>query len=198
MIISFGSVTDGDIGGDLSLDCGVLMIVEVCFLNDIIAYADFIVGLSRFYCGVVTIVEVWFLNGTLCLWGGTMIHAAKEELYNFLPNAASTWEIDDQESVTNCWFGRNFHWEFAILKTKFKGLHKDIQAISDSGILKLSKNIEKKEKNLYSTLGVGVCCSGSIINSSASGLHFLHKWENSKTMIQFTYTITCDIRGGTP
>ncbi|GJT48108.1 hypothetical protein Tco_0974265 [Tanacetum coccineum] len=36
----------------------------------------------------------------------------------------------------------------------------DIQAISDSSILKLSKNTEKKEKNLYSTLGVGVCCSG--------------------------------------
>ncbi|GKD01869.1 hypothetical protein Tco_1172143 [Tanacetum coccineum] len=62
----------------------------------------------------------------------------------------------------------------------------DIQAISDSGILKLSKNTEKKEKNLYSTLGVGVCCSGSVTNSSASGTHFLHKWENSKTMIQFT------------
>ncbi|GJZ72916.1 hypothetical protein Tco_0637062, partial [Tanacetum coccineum] len=44
----------------------------------------------------------------------------------------------------------------------------DIQAISDSGILKLSKNTEKKEKNLYSTLGVGVCCSGSVTNSSAS------------------------------
>ncbi|GJZ19507.1 hypothetical protein Tco_0556097, partial [Tanacetum coccineum] len=24
------------------------------------------------------------------------------------------------------------------------------------------------------------------LNSSASGTHFLHKWENSKTMIQFT------------
>ncbi|GJV57621.1 hypothetical protein Tco_1458626 [Tanacetum coccineum] len=62
----------------------------------------------------------------------------------------------------------------------------DIHAISDSGILKLSKNTEKKEKNLYSTLGVGVCCSGSVTNSSASGTHFLHKWENSKIMIQFT------------
>ncbi|GJS53807.1 hypothetical protein Tco_0627169 [Tanacetum coccineum] len=66
------------------------------------------------------------------------------------------------------------------------GQAEDIQAISDSGILKLSKNTEKKEKNLYSTLGVGVCCSGSVTNSSASGTHFLHKWENSKTMIQFT------------
>nr|GEX64512.1 hypothetical protein [Tanacetum cinerariifolium] len=45
----------------------------------------------------------------------------------------------------------------------------DIQAISDSGIFKLSKNTEKKEKNLYSTLGVGFCCSGSVTNSSTSG-----------------------------
>ncbi|GJZ27428.1 hypothetical protein Tco_0571681, partial [Tanacetum coccineum] len=62
----------------------------------------------------------------------------------------------------------------------------DIQAISDSGILKLSKNTKKKENNLYSTLGVGVCCSGSVTNSSALGTHFLHKWENSKTMMHFT------------
>nr|GEV50948.1 retrovirus-related Pol polyprotein from transposon TNT 1-94 [Tanacetum cinerariifolium] len=41
----------------LSHDCGVLMIVGVCFLNAIIAYADFIVGLSWFYCEVVTFVE---------------------------------------------------------------------------------------------------------------------------------------------
>ncbi|GJZ26438.1 hypothetical protein Tco_0570691 [Tanacetum coccineum] len=47
----------------LSLDCGVLMIVGVCFLNDIIGYADFIVGLSRFYCGVVTIVEDYRSDG---------------------------------------------------------------------------------------------------------------------------------------
>ncbi|GJS53806.1 hypothetical protein Tco_0627168 [Tanacetum coccineum] len=32
-------------------------------------------------------------RGGISFRGGTMIHVAKEEMYNFLPNAASTWEL---------------------------------------------------------------------------------------------------------
>ncbi|GJR79261.1 hypothetical protein Tco_0150046 [Tanacetum coccineum] len=192
---------------------------------------------------------------------GTMIHVAKEEMYNFLPNAASTWELTIRrvpidglaefsqvdltgrrnvdlssyfatmisgmehmkppESIQTALYAHGdeveaLHSQFlmsqypeltnadragVVDRDSEQKIHdfvtvedpllkddklEDIQAISDLGILKLSKNTEKKGKNLYSTLGVGVCCSGSVINSSASGTYFLHKWENSKTMIQFT------------
>ncbi|GJU68168.1 hypothetical protein Tco_1254427 [Tanacetum coccineum] len=166
-------------------------------------------------------------RGGISFRGGTMIHVAKEEMYNFLPNAASTWELTirrvpidglaefSQVDLTGSGMLIYLSY-FATMDSgmkhegRYKGLHsmleeehyainniglpvsalelrqkevkirtlenheeketqrrrrkvedpllkddklKDIQAISDSGILKLSKNTEKKKKNLYSTLG---------------------------------------------